>query len=439
MSTLRFILRTDKPDKEKLSPIQVIFSVAGQRAYYEPGIKLPKSAWDKDSQQVIANGITKTEKREVEAKLLDLEDQIKKAEQLFQLQKEAYTSASVIDRIKADNGKLGVKKQSSKALFAFIDQYVEDNAATRVKGSLQVYKSLRGHLEAYQKQTKKEVTFDSIDTPFFTSFQNFLIDRRGLNNNSTAKQLSTLRTFLNYAKQYGHTVSDKHKDFKIKRSMPDVVALTQQELQALIDLDLHDNKSLDQVRDCFVFACATGLRYSDVKALRWHHVKNGEIVLTVKKTKERLTVPLNPISLKILNKYKDLKRAYPLPVISNQKMNAYLKGWTEKDATGKVKKRHKGLCEIAGINEQTEIVTYRGERREAEVYPKYELVGFHTGRRTFATLSLEKGLSSEVVMSITGHKSYASFKRYVQVTEQRKKTAMAEAWGAIPKSNLKAV
>jgi integrase len=185
-------------------------------------------------------------------------------------------------------------------------------------------------------------------------------------------------------------------------------------------------KKYEQVRDAFCFACTTGLRYSDLAQLKREHIKEDEIILTVKKTKERLSIPLTPYSRAILDKYRMLRK--PLPIISNQKMNYYLKGWDEKNKSGKVIKKHKGICELAGINEPVEIVRYRGAKREANIYPKYELVGVHTGRKTFATLSLEKGMSAEEVMSITGHKDYKSFKRYVKITEQRKKVVMLKAW-----------
>ena len=121
-------------------------------------------------------------------------------------------------------------------------------------------------------------------------------------------------------------------------------------------------------------------------------------------------------------------------------MNDYLKGRDEKDKNGKIIKHHVGLCELAGINEQIEIVRFRGAKREINTYPKFKLIGVHSGRRTFATLSLEKGMSTEEVMSITGHKDYQSFKRYVKVTEQRKKVVMLKAWkGGKKDSNLKAV
>lgn len=242
-----------------------------------------------------------------------------------------------------------------------------------------------------------------------------------LNNTTIAKQLSTIKTFLNYARMRGIKVSDNYKDFKIKRETLEVIALTNEEFETLYHFDLAGNKKLSHVRDVFCFACATGLRYSDLKQLKREHIKNYEIRLIVKKTKEPLTIPLNPYSQAILDRYKDLHR--PLPVISNQKTNEYI---------------HE-FCKLAGLIDPVEIVRFRGSKREAITYPKHELISVHTGRKTFATLSLEKGMSAEEVMTITGHLDYRSFKRYVKVTEQRKKVVMRNAWGEIKMPQMKAV
>lgn len=76
----------------------------------------------------------------------------------------------------------------------------------------------------------------------------------------------------------------------------------------------------------------TGLRYSDLAQLRREHIKDGQIILTVKKNKERISIPLTTYSKVILDKYKD--QINPLPTISNQKMNDYLKEWYKKDKKG---------------------------------------------------------------------------------------------------------
>lgn len=458
MGTVRFVLRKDKPDTEGLSPIELIYQLSGQRKYFDPGDKLRFENWNQDNQEAVYIDKKKAkalfplipfdslasskEIGDFNAKLISLKKEIQDIEQRFELNGIVYSAKMVTQALKAKRSPKTKKEAPSNQLFDFIDKYIEDNKASREAGSMSVYKSLKNHLQKFEIEKKRKVTFDAIDYAFFLDFQNFLIKTKGRNcpdglgNVTIAKQLSTLKTFLNYARMDKKLiVSDEYKQFKIKKENLEVIALTNEEFEAIYNMDLKGNKRLDQVRDIFCFSCATGLRYSDLDQLRREHIRPEEIRLTIKKTKDNIAIPLNPYSYKILQKYKDQFR--PLPMISNQKLNQYLKGW-EENRDGKVKK-HIGLCEMAGIVEPVEIVRYRGAKREAIVYPKYELIGVHTGRKTFATLSLEKGMSAEEVMKIGGWKSYASFQRYVKITEQRTKIVMSKAWGKIPGLKLKAV
>ena len=88
------------------------------------------------------------------------------------------------------------------------------------------------------------------------------------------------------------------------------------------------------------------------------------------------------------------------------------------------------MCKPVEINDPIERIRYRGAEKISNMYPKYKVISAHTGRKTFATLSLEKGIPAETVMKITGHSDYKSFQRYVKVTEERKRNEMHKAWGA---------
>ena len=424
-------------NQDGTAPVHLVYQIKGQRKYYAvPEIKLLPINWNADDQRAVFASI-KTAKEnqnldisrlltqpEVEAANRNLDgvlNTVRAIEFEFTQRGQPISINDVIGRLKNGTQLVVQESMPETFLFDFLDQYIQDHSATREPGSLAVYKALKNHLLAYQSAHKTKVTFEGIDYAFFQKFQSFLIEKRDLNNTTVAKQLSTVKTFLNYARVQGIQVSDRYKDFKIKKDTLEVIALTTEEFEKLFTMDLSENKRLDQVRDIFCFACATGLRYSDLDQLRREHIKGTEIKLTVKKTKEPLTVPLNSYSASILKKYRKLDR--PLPMISNQKLNDYVKE----------------LCKLAEIDEQIEIVRYRGVKREANTYPKYELIGVHCGRKTFATLSLEKGMSAEEVMSITGHKDYKSFKRYVTITEQRKKAVMAKAWGKAPDVNMKVV
>jgi integrase len=435
--TIKVYPRVDKILKNGKAPIELLYSVKSQRKYYNTGEKIYPEYWNKESQQgfyipfreakKLFPGIdpdlllTESEINDINDKLGTLIKDIDNHEKDFLRKKIPFSSQMIIELLKSDQNPTLKKAEPKNLVFDFIEQYISDNSATRVKGSLSVYKALSVHLKAYETAKMKRITFDSIDYKFFQSFQNFLIgrtktDKEGnvsslLNNTTIAKALSTLKTFLGYAKLHGVKLNDSYRDFKIKRESMEVIALTQKEFDTLYNFDLSDNKRLAQVRDVFCFSCVTGLRYSDLSQLRREHLKENEISITVAKTKERLIIPLSHYSKKILSKHDGMYK--PLPVISSQNMNIYLKE----------------LCKLVGIDEDIEIVRYRGANREAIVYPKFELISVHTGRKTFVTLSLERGMSAEEVMTITGHSDYKSFKRYVKITEERKKVVMVKAWG----------
>lgn len=430
--TVRFELRQEKRQKSGMVPIGLIYSVKGQRKRLGTGQVIFDINWDYQMQRGVYVSkkdfkagsfpsspsllLTQIEISDINEALDDIEKRVDKVERDFIKDEISFSSQMVVDLLKDKKPSNLKSEEANRYIFTFIDKYIDDHSATRVKGSLGVYRALKVHLEAFEKHFKRRVTFADIDYTFLKSFENFLIQYRDLANTTVAKQLSTLKTFLGYARMHGVTVNDRYRDFKIKRQGLEVIALTQNEFDALFNLDLSNNTRLRHVRDVFCFSCVTGFRYSDLKQLRREHIKEAEIILTVTKTKERLIVPLSKYSQEILDKYSD--KYQPLPVIAAANMNKYLKE----------------LCKKAGIDEPTEQVRYKGVNRLANVYPKYELICIHTGRKTFVTLSLERGMSAEEVMECTGHSDYKSFKRYVKVTEERKKKVLTKAWGALNQS-----
>ena len=447
--TISFELRKNKTNKKGLAPIRLIFQIKNNRKYQSTGQTIFPPCWDNKNQQAIYIDkktakkdhpaidydlfFTESEAIEFNRMLLQKIEATKNITDRFILDKTQFNVGMVIIELNANIKPITKKVEPNNLVFDYIDKYIEDNKATREAGSLTVYKSLKKHLDAYQKHAKKKVTFDKIDYSFFQSFQNYLIGCTEtlkstgetvplFNNTTIAKQLSTLKTFLNYAAREGIEVSDKYKGFKISKEKLEVIALTNEEFEALYYLDLSNNSRLAKVRDNFCFSATTGLRYSDLKQLSRTHIKENEIILTTIKTNRELHVPLTPFSRAILEKYKAKRK--PLPMMTNQRLNVYLKE----------------LCQLAGINEEIEIVRYRGVKRDAITYKKYEKIGFHCGRKTFASLSLEKGMSTQQVMAIGGWEDYKSFARYVTVTNKLKIVAMGKAWGGeIKESNLKAV
>lgn len=211
------------------------------------------------------------------------------------------------------------------------------------------------------------------------------------------------RTSSEHCIRYVQTETENH--------LEKVIFLTWDELNKLKDYQIpKDKQYLERVRDVFLFCCFTSLRYSDVRNLERSDVKSDHIEITTVKTADSLTIELNKYSKAILDKYKDIhfENYMALPVISNQKMNDYLKE----------------LGELAEINEPIRETYYKGNERIDEVTPKYALLSTHAGRRTFICNALALGIPAQVVMKWTGHSDYKAMKPYIDIADDIKANAM---------------
>ena len=158
MVTIRYILRTDKPLKSGQFPLDLLYQVKGQRKYYRTNIKLFEKSWDQEKHVVYLDkktvrnllpGInydllpTAKDVQKLNKDIELLNSSIETIERNFHLSKIDYSSQMVVDKLKEEN-RHGTKKETQlNVLFDFIDQYINDNKATRQTGSLSVYKSVK--------------------------------------------------------------------------------------------------------------------------------------------------------------------------------------------------------------------------------------------------------------------------------------------------------
>lgn len=239
--------------------------------------------------------------------------------------------------------------------------------------------------------------------------------RKNHKNSTVAKEIAAVKWFLKWAKKKGY---NKSVDFelykpKIKNIQKKIIFLNQSELRKIREYEIPKDKIfLEKIRDIFLFQCFTGLRYSDVFNLKKSDVKESYIEITTLKTSDNLVIELNCHSKEILEKYrsKDFIGNKALPVISNQKMNDYLKE----------------LAELAEIDELVTQSYYRGNNRTEEVFPKYALLSTHAGRRTFVCNALSLGIPPQVVMKWTGHSDYKAMKPYIDIADDIKASAMGK-------------
>lgn len=488
-STLRFWLRTDRTNKNGSSPVHLVYQIKKDRKYYGvPGISLLFANWDIKEQCAVnvdkrhikqmidrverdlrkcdddkqreklqhkidslCNSLDNADRlltgndvKEVNAQLDKVRKDISNIEKRFELDGMTYNVDKVIEKLLEQTApKTAKKEQPSINVVDFINAFVKDSTGTHKEGTLKVYTTLANHLSDFEKAKSVRVTFSNIDISMLRSFQSFLATERkrkdeetgkmrvihAMNNISIAKQISTLKTILNYARSiYKYQVNQDYRDFKVSRKDGnfEVIALTGDELQQIVDVDVSGSKKLEKVKDIFLFSCFTSLRYSDLVDLKWEHInwRKKTIEKNAVKTGQRLLIPLTPQSYAILQKYKQKEAIVPLPMISGQKLNDYIKE----------------LAEEAKINTPIEIVREYGKVKKSEMFKKWQVLSIHSGRKTFITDALSRGIAPQDVMSISGHSQWKSFRRYYEVTDQRKMAFMEKAYGAVKEDNkLKAV
>ena len=265
------------------------------------------------------------------------------------------------------------------------------------------------------KNFRSELSFDFFDEEGLTEYVQFLREVREMRNSTIGKQLSFLKWFLRWSFKQGMHSNNAYDTFKpkLKDMQKKIIFLTWEELNRLREFKIPPTKqALERVRDVFLFQCFTGLRYSDVFNLRRSDIKGDHIEVTTVKTSDSLVIELNKHSKAILEKYQDVvfEHDKALPVITNHKMNEYLKE----------------LAELAGINEPIRQTYYKGNERIDEVTPKYALLGTHTGRRTFICNALALGIPPQVVMKWTGHSDYKAMKPYIDIADDIKANAMSK-------------
>lgn len=296
------------------------------------------------------------------------------------------------------------------------------------RATFQKFNALKRHIDDWNKN----VSFDTFTESGLNEFVGFLRDDLEMKNTTIGKQLGYLKWFLRWATLKGFNSNLTYQAFapKLKTAKNVVVFLEWDELMKVMNYDVpangtvitltdsngkqydktvHDTAGIEKARDIFCFCCFTSLRYSDANNLKKSNIVNNQITITTIKTADTITVELNKYALAILERYRDVDLGeYALPRMTNQRMNIYLKD----------------LCELCGINQPVTRTYYRGTERIDETLPKYELIGTHTGRRTFICNALGMGIPAEIIMKWTGHADYKSMAPYIEIMNSAKKDAM---------------
>lgn len=388
MSTMSvlFFIRRNRGNDDVEAPIYMRVTIAGER--FELGTKryvLPAN-WSADSGRMIGNTSA--------AKSLNsfLDSLLSKA---YSHQRQILNEGKEFSMTEFKNRWLGV---STERVYMLMEVFEEHNAQMKALVghefsplTLERYTTSKKHTQEFMKWKYKVDDMDirKLNYQFMTNYEFWLKSVRKCDHNTSMKYLSNFKKIVNICIKSGWLDRDPFVGFKMTKREVERPFLVEEELNRIIEKTFLMPR-MNQVRDIFIFCCYTGLAYVDVEKLTREEITTGIdgekwIWTSRQKTESTTRIPLLPPALEILDRYKDdpqcvIKKRL-LPVLSNQKMNTYLK-------------------EIADACKITKKMT------------------FHTARHTFATtVTLTNGVPIETVSKMLGHRNLKTTQHYAKILD----------------------
>ena len=390
---LLFYLKKSKVDAQGKCPIYLRITIDGKRAEISTKRTIEIDKWSNQANKAIG----RTEDiRELNTYLDSLTSKV------YQSQRELIQDNKSVTSETLKNKFLGVEDKERTLIQIFTSHNIQVEKLLDKEfsaGTLERYKTVCSHLQEFMQHQYKvsDISIKSIDHQFITDFEFFLKTVRNCGHNSTIKYIKNFKKIVRIALAYGWIAKDPLLNYKVRLKEVERQFLSEEEIQEMLDKELHASR-LEQVRDIFIFCCFTGLAYSDVKKLTKNNLVmgiNGDKWIKTKRTKTdtRSNIPLLPTALEIIKKYENhpeaVTRGVLLPVLSNQKSNAYLKE----------------IADLCGINKN---------------------LTTHLARHTFATtVTLSNGVPMESVSKMLGHKSLKTTQHYAKILDRKVSDDMA--------------
>lgn len=282
-------------------------------------------------------------------------------------------------------------------------------AATHVR-----YETSLKHTADFLKWKYKvsDIDIRKIDHEFITSYEFYLKSVCNCCQNTTSKYIKNFGKIIRICLANGWLQKNPFINYKSKMVEVERAFLSMEEIETMLNKVFVSDR-LNQVKDIFLFSCFTGLAYADVKKLSRKNIAigvDGErwIYINRTKTDTRSNIPILPIASYLLVKYEDhpqlVNQDKLLPLLSNQKMNSYLKE----------------IADACGINKE---------------------LTFHIARHTFATtVTLSNGVPIESVSKMLGHKNLKTTQHYAKILDLKVSNDMQilkEKFGNGPQLKIK--
>ena len=385
--SILFYTRRAKAAANGLVPIYTRITINGKRFEQSTNRFVEISKWSTEGNKMKG---TSEEARLINNHLDLLKNQIRDAEMELIHKKTPVTIETIKSKL------LGIDERARMLVPIFQDhnnKIKELIGKEYAPGTLERYTtSLKHTIEFMQwKYNVSDIDITKIDHAFVTDYEFWLRSVRNCANNTAVKYLKNFNKIIKLCLANDWLDKNPFANYKSKVKEVERVYLTEEEIQSIIEKDFKTER-LSLVRDIFLFSCFTGLAYIDVKNLTKSHINygiDGEkwIFTHRQKTESASKIPILPVTQMIIDKYENHPQCNNedklLPILSNQKMNAYLK-------------------EIASVCKIEKELT------------------FHIARHTFATtVTLTNGVPIESVSKMLGHKNLRTTQHYAKVLDRK--------------------
>ena len=385
--SILFYAKKAKAAANGLIPIYTRITINGKRIELSTNRFVEISKWSKEAGKIKG---TSEEARSINNHLDLLKSQIRDAEMELIHKKIALTTETIKCKL------LGVDDRARMLVPIFQDhnnKIKELIGKEYAPGTLERYKTSLSHTIEFLEWKYKisDIEIYKIDYAFVTDYEFFLRSVRNCANNTAVKYIKNFNKIIKLCLANDWLDKNPFANYKSKVKEVERVYLSEDEIQNIINKDFKTER-LSLVRDIFLFSCFTGLSYIDVKNLTKSHISfgiDGEkwIFTHRQKTESASKIPILPVTQMIIDKYENHPQSNNqeklLPILSNQKMNAYLK-------------------EIAAVCEIEKELT------------------FHIARHTFATtVTLTNGVPIESVSKMLGHKNLRTTQHYAKVLDKK--------------------
>ncbi|KGO89001.1 site-specific integrase [Flavobacterium suncheonense] len=403
--SILFYAKSVKETKNGLIPIYLRITIDGKRIELSTSKFIEKSKWNSQSGKIKGNS---EEARTINSYLDILRNKV------YETEKNMINNNIDINSQTFKNKFLGIEERSHKLIILFEEHNKRMKELIGFEYSNNTYKkyetSLSHTKEFLQYQYNvSDIPLKNIDLAFLNDFDFYLRKVKKCNNNSTIKYIRNFGKIVKQAYTNGWIEKDPFVKYRGKVKEKERDFLTEQEIEDIMTKSFVTDR-LTLVRDIFIFSCFTGLAYIDVKQLTNHNLTIGIdgdkwLFKNRQKTDTTSKIPLLPTAQAILDKYKNhptcKNEGCLLPILSNQKMNAYLKE----------------IADVCGIKKD---------------------LTFHIARHTFATtVTLSNGVPLETVSKMLGHTNLKTTQHYAKILDNKISNDMAILKQKFAVSNIK--